>query len=212
MRMPPARKMAKYQCVKPAVEYILCTGNVEAQAATLRAVANHRSLAPAGKLARINLSKEQAAYKFACKQSSHLKKQNRLMEKSCTNVTAKKHDATELMLTFSTPSPEKVTGMPSLRDCAHVLGMPCSTLSQRENALIEKGPQLSTSKKGIYWVHSKCKKRYSKIYEVLRSLLVATVNNHPHAIVSWNAKDMLQLMNANGKKVPAPKVLMQVGL
>jgi hypothetical protein len=39
------------------VENILCAGSMQAQAAVLRAVADHPSLAPARKLARINLSK-----------------------------------------------------------------------------------------------------------------------------------------------------------
>jgi hypothetical protein len=79
-------------------------------------------------------------------------------------------------------------------------------------ALIEKRQQLSTSKKGIFWALAKCKKGYSKIDEVLWSLLAAAFNNHPHVIVSPNAKNMLQLKNVDGKKVAVHKVLTQVGL
>jgi hypothetical protein len=43
-------------------------------------------------------------------------------------------------------------------------------------------------------------------------LLVTAFNDHPNIIMSPNTKDMLQLKNANGKKVLVPKVLMQVGL
>jgi hypothetical protein len=101
--------------VKPAVENILHAWKVEVQAAVLRAVADHPFLAPACKLARINSSKKQAAYKFICKQSSHLMKQNCLIKKPCANVTANKHDAAKVMLTFSAPLPEKVTDLPSQR-------------------------------------------------------------------------------------------------
>jgi hypothetical protein len=64
VRTPADYKMAKYQHVEPAVEDILHAGKVEGQAAVLHAVANHPSLAPACKLAKINSSKEQAAYNF----------------------------------------------------------------------------------------------------------------------------------------------------
>jgi hypothetical protein len=118
----------------------------------------------------------------------------------------------KVMLTFSTALPDKVTGMPSQRQHACELGMPCSTLSQRENVLIEKCLQPSAGKKGIFWVLVKCKKGYSKIDKVLWLLLVAAFNNHPYIIVSPNAKDTLHLKNAEGKKVSVPKVLTQVGL
>jgi hypothetical protein len=57
VRTPEEHKMAKYGRMKPAVEIILPAGKVEAQAAVLSAVADHPSLAPACKLARINSSK-----------------------------------------------------------------------------------------------------------------------------------------------------------
>jgi hypothetical protein len=45
-----------------------------------------------------------------------------------------------------------------------------------------------------------------------RSFLVEAFNDHPHIIVSPNARDTLQVKNADGKKVAVPKLLMQVGL
>jgi hypothetical protein len=54
---PAAQKMMKHQHVKPLVDNILCAESVQAQAAVLRAVADHPSLAPAHKLASIELSK-----------------------------------------------------------------------------------------------------------------------------------------------------------
>ncbi len=118
-------------------------------------------------------------------------KQNCLIEKPGEHVTAEKRDATKVMLTFSAPLPEKVTGVLSQREHAPVLGMPQSTLATRENALIEKHWQLSTGKKGIYWALTQCKKRYSKIDEALWLLLVAAFNNHPYVIVSLNTKETL---------------------
>ncbi len=43
-------------------------------------------------------------------------------------------------------------------------------------------------------------------------MVVAAFNDHPHVIVSPNAKDTLQVKDADGKKVSVPKVLTQVGL
>jgi hypothetical protein len=63
MRTPAAQKMMKHRRVKPVVDHILHAGSVQAQAVVLHVVADHPSLAPAGKVARINLLKMQAAYK-----------------------------------------------------------------------------------------------------------------------------------------------------
>jgi hypothetical protein len=116
------------------------------------------------------------------------------------------------MLTFSAPLLEKVTGVPSQQDLARVLGMPQSTLATREKAISEKCRQLSASKKGIFWALAKRKKGYSKIDEAIQSLLVVVFNNHPHVILSLNARDTLQLKNTDCEKVAVPKLLMQVGL
>jgi hypothetical protein len=127
-------------------------------------------------------------------------------------TTDEKRDAVKVMLTFSVPLPEKMTLVPSQRDCARVLGMPQSTLATREKALIEKRQQLSAGKKGIFWALSKRKKGYSKINNAIRLLLVMAFNDHPHVIVSPNARDTLQVKNADGKKVAVPKLLTQVSL
>jgi hypothetical protein len=76
----------------------------------------------------------------------------------CARTTDKKHNAIEVMLTFSAPLPEKVTGVPSQWDCARVLGLPQSTLATREKAIIKKHRQLSAGKKGIFWAFAKRKK------------------------------------------------------
>jgi hypothetical protein len=61
VRTPSARKMAKQRCVKPAVDNILNAGNVQSQAALLRALADHPRLAPAVKMAGIATSRAMAA-------------------------------------------------------------------------------------------------------------------------------------------------------
>ncbi len=131
---------------------------------------------------------------------------------SAGKTTDEKRDAIEVMLTFSAPLPEKMTLVPSQRDCARVLGVPQSTLAAREKALIKKRRQLSAGKKGIFWALAKRKKGYSKINDAIRPLLVTAFNNHPHIIVSPNARYTLQVKNADSKKVAVPKLLMQVGL
>jgi hypothetical protein len=155
---PAAQKMMKHQCVKPVVDNILRAGSVQAQAVVLRAVADHPSLAPARELASIKSSKMQAAYKFVCKQSSCLMKTNCNWAFPQAKTTDEKRDAVKVMLTFSAPLPEKMTLVPSQRDCARVLSVPQSTLATREKALIKKCRQLSAGKKGIFWALAKRKK------------------------------------------------------
>ncbi len=128
------------------------------------------------------------------------------------NVTSDKLLAAEVMLTFSAPLPDKVRGVPSQRDCARVLGVSRKTMSQVNKALVEKRQLLTTREKGVYWALAKRKKGYSTINDEIRSLLVAAFNDHPHVIMSPNAKDMLQVKDANGKKLSVCKVLMQIGL
>ena len=77
---------------------------------------------------------------------------------------------------------------------------------------IKKHRLLTSCEKGVYWALTKCKKGYSTIIEELRSLLVAAFNGHPHVIVSPNAKDTLQVKDADDNNVSVCKVLTQVGL
>jgi hypothetical protein len=204
MRMPAVQKMMKHQRVKPLVDNILHAGSVQAQAAVLRAVMDHPSLAPVRKLASIELSKMQVAYKFVCEQSSCLMKTNCNQAFLQAKTTDEKRDAIKVILTFNAPLPEKITLVSSQRDYARVLGVPQSTLATREKVLIEKRRQLSAGKKGIFWALAKCKKGYSKIDDAIRSLLVTAFNDHPHVIMSPNARDTLQVKNTDGKKVAVP--------
>jgi hypothetical protein len=142
-----------------------------------------------------------AAYKFVCKQSSCLMMCNCNRENPCARTPDKKCNAVEVMLTFSAPLPDNVTGVPSQRDCARVLGMPHSTLATREKALIKKRWQLSAGKKGVFWALAKGKKGYSKINKAIRLICITAFHDHPHIIMSQNSKDTLQLTNADSKKV-----------
>ena len=65
---------------------------------------------------------------------------------------------------------------------------------------------------GVYWALAKRKKGYSKIDDTLRLLLMKAFNDHPHVIVSPNAKDTLLIKDGNGEKVSVRKIMTQVGL
>jgi hypothetical protein len=77
-----------------------------------------------------------------------------------------------------------------------------------DRILIEKRRQLTAGKKGVYWALAKRKKGYSTINKEIQLLLVTAFKNHPHVIVLPNAKDMLQVKDVDGEKVPVRKVLM----
>jgi hypothetical protein len=82
----------------------------------------------------------------------------------------------------------------------------------RQKKLIEKRRQLITFKSGVYWVLAKWKKRYSKISKELHQLLIDAFNDHPHVIMSPNAKDTLLAKDMDGENVSVQKILMQVGM
>jgi hypothetical protein len=67
---PAVHRVAKSRKVKPAIDAVLRAGSIDAQAALLRAVADHTSLYTACELARISSLKEQASHKFVCEQSA----------------------------------------------------------------------------------------------------------------------------------------------
>ena len=86
--------------------------------------------------------------------------------------------------------------------------MPRRTLSQVDKLLIEKRRQLTFCKKGVYWALAIRKEGYSTTNKELRSLVVVAFSIHPHVIMSPNAKDTLQVKDADGEKVSVRKVLM----
>ncbi len=85
-------------------------------------------MASAQKMADIDSSKETAAAKYIAGQLARMMERNRSTLKLHGNSTAEKCDAIEVVLSFSAPSPQKTTGVPSRRDRARALGVPASTL------------------------------------------------------------------------------------
>ena len=123
MRTPLAQRVAKHSQVKPAVDSILHAGNVVQQGALLRAVLDHPSMAA------INSSKESAAAKYGVGQLARMMEQNCNTSKLRGNSTTEKRNVAEVILTFSAPSPQKTTSVPSRRDRACALGVLSSTLA-----------------------------------------------------------------------------------
>ncbi len=122
-RSSAAKKMAKMQRVKPAIDQICNAGNLKQQAAVLYAVIDHRDLAAACELAGIDSMKEMAAAKYVCQQSARMlgcapSSKNDRGETSC-----EKQDVVEVVLTFTAPSPNRETVVPSQRDHARLLGI-----------------------------------------------------------------------------------------
>ncbi len=207
-----ARTVAKFRAVRPAVEKILRVGNPSMQAAILRAVIDHPSLASAREIAGIDSSKQQATANFVCQQSARLLSYNRSTQNTRGNATFEKRDAAEAVMTFTAPSPDKTVGIPSMRERARIIGVPRTTLQRIQKHVMEKRRQLTAGERGVYWALAKRKKGYSKINEDLLSLLIVAFNDHPHVIVSPNAKDTMQVKNADGEKIAVRKILTQVGL
>jgi hypothetical protein len=69
------------------------------------------------------------------------------------------------------------------------------------NAMVKKRQQLTTGESGIYWAIAKGKKRYPKISNKLKLLLLNALDDHPHVVVLSNTKETLQVTNADGKKL-----------
>ncbi len=210
--MPAVARKAKCKMVKPAVKAICQGRNIVLEAAVLRAVADHPAVNAARELVGIETLKTLALSKFLCNQSS------RMMKRACNGESVRgktsqeKHDTIEVVLTFSTPSPNKTADTPSMHDRACIMGVPFSMLQRVEKSVIEKRCQLTAAERGIYWALLKRKKGYLTINNELRTLLIVAFNNHPHVVVLPNAKDTLQVKNANGEKVLVRKILIMVGL
>jgi hypothetical protein len=192
--------MAKLWHVKPAVDKILNTDNVEQQAVVLHTVANHSAPAAACELARINLRKEQATTKYVCEQSVQMLEHAHSSKNVHGKAMRDKHHAAKVVLLFTAPSPNRVSVVSSQRKCACLIEIASSTLDFVNNRMIKKREQLTAGERRIYWAIAKGKKGYSKISNKLKLLLLNSFNNHPHIAVAPNTKDTLQVMNADGKK------------
>jgi hypothetical protein len=66
----------------------------------------------AQKMAAIDSSKGSAAEKYVVGQSARMMERNRNTSKLHGNTTTEKHDAVEVILAFSAPSPQKTTSVP----------------------------------------------------------------------------------------------------
>jgi hypothetical protein len=197
--------MAKMRCVKPTVDKIVNAGNTNHQATTIRAVLDHPALAAACTIAGILSTKDQVVASFVSEQTA------RMLERARTNLKVRgkskreKRDATEVVMSFSAPSPtrpstNRETVVPSQRDCAKLLRIPRSSLQRVDAAMITKRQQLTAGERG-YWALAKTKRGYSTISDELKSILLDAFNDHPHVVVSPNTKDVLQVKNADGEKV-----------
>jgi hypothetical protein len=122
--------VAKFCAVWPAVEKILCIRNPSMQAAIICAVINHQSLASAREIAGINSSKQEATANFLCQQSAQLLLHNQSTQNTCGNATSEKHDAVEIMMTFTAPSPDKMVGIISKCECVRTIRVPRTTLQR----------------------------------------------------------------------------------
>ena len=77
---------------------------------------------------------------------------------------------------------------------------------------MKKHHQLTAGERGEFLSRAKQRKGYRMISEDLCSLLIATLNDHPHVIVPPNAKDTIQVKNSVGEKLGVRKILTMVGL
>ncbi len=194
------------------MEKILRIGNPTMQAAVLRAVIDHPSLAHACEIAGIDSSKQQATANFLCQQTARLLTENRTTDNTRGNTTADQRGAAEAVFAFTAPSPGKTVGIPSKRERARVMGVPRTTLQCAHKKGTKKRHQLTARERGVYWSRTQARKGYLRINKDLRSFFIAAFHNHPHVIVSPNAKDTIQVKNSDGEKIGVRKILTMVGL
>ena len=206
-RSSNAIKMAKMRRVKPAVDQITKAVSVEDQAALLRAVAGHRNLAAACRVAGINSSLNDTdadTVNYLCGQSA------RMLGRARSNETATsrdKQDAIQTTLMMMGPSPNKIGDVPSIRKRAQLLGIPSTKFFRSEKAMMDKRGSLTAKEEGVYWARCKKKKGHRKIDDNLHHLLLAAFYDHPHAIISPNSKDTIMVRNKQVRKI-----MLMVGL
>jgi len=178
-RMYQALAVAKHRAVRPAVDKILRVGNPSMQAAVLRAIIDHPSLATPRKIAGIDSSKQQATANFLCQQSACLLSHNRRTENKRGNTTADQRNAAEAVFTFTAPSLDKMVGIPSKREHARVMGVPRTTLQRIHKKGTKKCCQLTARERDVYWSRAqRSRKGYIRIGDDLCSLLIAAVTKH----------------------------------
>ena len=126
---------------------------------------------------------------------------NRTTESKRGNTTADRRDAAATVFTFTAASPGKKDGVPSMRQRSLVMGVPLTSLRRVHKKGTERRRLLTAGETGAYWSRAQRRKGYTKIGGELRSLLIAAFHDHPHVIVSPNAKDTIKVKNSDGEKV-----------
>jgi hypothetical protein len=140
--------MAKMWCVKPTVDKIVDSGNVNDQATMIRAVVDHPALVAARVLAGILSTKEQAAALYISEQTARILGRARSNVKAWGKSKREIRDATKVVMSFSAPLPTRPstnrgTVIPSQRDRAKLFRISHSTLQRVDGAMIMKRQQLT---------------------------------------------------------------------
>jgi hypothetical protein len=174
--------------VKPTVDTIIKIRNVVDQARLIWAVVDHPALVAASALAGLLVTKEQAASSYVSEQTAWMLGRARNNEKVRGKSKREKRNVTEVILTFSAPSPtrqstNRETVVPSQRDRARLLGIPRSTLQRVDGAMITKRQQLTSGERGIYWALAKTKRGYSTISNELKSMLLDAFTTTPRRCI-----------------------------
>jgi hypothetical protein len=136
----------------------------------------------------------------------------RSSENARGKTSREKRDATEEVLTFTAPSPNRSEDVPGRRKRARLLGIAPSTLDRVDNAMIKKRQQLRDGERGVHWALAKAKKGHSTISLELKAMLLNAFNDHPNVVVSPNTKDTLLVKNADGETTAVRKILTMVGI
>ena len=117
-RSNAANKMAKMRRIKPVVDRICNAISVEERASVLRAAIDHRDLVAAREFIGIDSTKEMSTAKYLCEQSARMLERSRKNNKARGKSSREKRDASEVVLTFTAPSPNRTEDVPSRRNRA----------------------------------------------------------------------------------------------
>ena len=159
-RSNAANKMAKMRRIKPVVDRICNAISVEERASVLRAAIDHRDLVAAREFIGIDSTKEMSTAKYLCEQSARMLERSRKNNKARGKSSREKRDASEVVLTFTAPSPNRTEDVPSRRNRARLLGIPSSTMARFDGMTIKKRQQLTAGDRGVQWALTKAKKGY----------------------------------------------------
>ena len=113
---------------------------------------DHPALAAACTLAGILSTKDQAIASYVSEQTAQMLERARTNLKVRGKPKREKCDATEVVMSFSAPSPtwpstNQETVVPSQRDCAKLFRIPRSTLQRVDGAMITKRQKLTAGER-----------------------------------------------------------------